>query len=40
VRGRASLVASANGGRGAVRELCEAILRAKDRWDEIVALHA
>jgi 3-deoxy-D-manno-octulosonate 8-phosphate phosphatase (KDO 8-P phosphatase) len=33
---RADLVTSASGGRGAVRELCERILRAKDRWRGIV----
>jgi 3-deoxy-D-manno-octulosonate 8-phosphate phosphatase (KDO 8-P phosphatase) len=40
VREHASIVTAAKGGRGAVRELCEAILRAKDRWSEIVAEHA
>lgn len=36
VRERAALVTRASGGRGAVRELAEAILRAKGRWDEIL----
>lgn len=33
VRERAQLVTAVGGGRGAVRELCEAILRGMDRWD-------
>ncbi len=33
---RADLVTQSAGGRGAVRELCEAILRAKGRWQSIV----
>jgi len=37
VRRRADLVTRAAGGRGAVRELCEEILRAKGRWDAILA---
>jgi 3-deoxy-D-manno-octulosonate 8-phosphate phosphatase (KDO 8-P phosphatase) len=36
VRARADLVTSAPGGRGAVRELCEHILRAKGRWQAIL----
>lgn len=36
VRARADLVLRAGGGRGAVRELCEAVLRAQGRWDAIV----
>ena len=35
VRAAADLVTSARGGHGAVRELCEAILRAKGRWAEL-----
>ena len=36
VKSRADLVTRASGGRGAVRELCEAILRAKGRWQAIL----
>ncbi len=36
VRARADFVATCGGGRGAVRELCDAILRAQGRWDELV----
>jgi 3-deoxy-D-manno-octulosonate 8-phosphate phosphatase (KDO 8-P phosphatase) len=36
VRERADLVVNAVGGSGAVRELCEACLRAKDLWQGIV----
>ncbi len=33
---RADLVSSSSGGRGAVRDLCERILRAQGRWQSIV----
>jgi 3-deoxy-D-manno-octulosonate 8-phosphate phosphatase (KDO 8-P phosphatase) len=36
IRERADLVTESRGGRGAVRELCERILRAKGRWQAIV----
>lgn len=36
VRERAAWVSSARGGRGAVREFIEMILRAQQRWDAIV----
>lgn len=36
VKERADLVTRAGGGDGAVRELCEAILRAKGRWQAIL----
>lgn len=36
VRERADLVMRASGGRGAVRELCELLLRAQGRWQRIV----
>ena len=36
VREQADLVTQASGGHGAVRELCEAILRAKGHWQEIL----
>ena len=36
VRERAQLVTRANGGAGAVRELCEMVLGAKGRWRAIV----
>jgi 3-deoxy-D-manno-octulosonate 8-phosphate phosphatase (KDO 8-P phosphatase) len=39
VRSRVSWVSSLRGGRGAVRELVELILRAQDRWSGIVASH-
>lgn len=35
LRERADLVTSARGGEGAVRELCELVLRAKGRWEEL-----
>jgi len=36
VRAQAGLVASADGGKGAVREICEAILQAKGLWHNIL----
>ena len=36
VRARAHWVASAGGGRGAVRELCEWLLRAQGQWDRVI----
>lgn len=36
VRARADLVTAAGGGRGAVRELCELLLRAQGRWSALV----
>jgi 3-deoxy-D-manno-octulosonate 8-phosphate phosphatase (KDO 8-P phosphatase) len=36
VKERADFVTRASGGAGAVRELCEAILRAKGRWQAIL----
>ena len=36
VRERAHYVTQANGGYGAVREVVELILRAQDRWDDLV----
>jgi 3-deoxy-D-manno-octulosonate 8-phosphate phosphatase (KDO 8-P phosphatase) len=36
VRERADVVTGASGGRGAVRELCERLLRAQGRWQAIV----
>jgi 3-deoxy-D-manno-octulosonate 8-phosphate phosphatase (KDO 8-P phosphatase) len=36
VRDQAVLVTSAGGGKGAVREICEAILKAKGLWDNIL----
>jgi 3-deoxy-D-manno-octulosonate 8-phosphate phosphatase (KDO 8-P phosphatase) len=35
VRERVDLVTGAGGGRGAVRELIEVILRAQRRWDDV-----
>jgi 3-deoxy-D-manno-octulosonate 8-phosphate phosphatase (KDO 8-P phosphatase) len=40
VRGAAHWVAAATGGRGAVRELAEFVLRAQGRFDALVARHA
>jgi 3-deoxy-D-manno-octulosonate 8-phosphate phosphatase (KDO 8-P phosphatase) len=36
VRERVDWVSTASGGRGAVRELIEMVLRAQQRWDEVV----
>jgi 3-deoxy-D-manno-octulosonate 8-phosphate phosphatase (KDO 8-P phosphatase) len=36
IRERADLVTDSSGGRGAVRDLCERILRARGRWQAIV----
>ena len=40
VRARVNWVSRAAGGRGAVRELIELVLRAQKRWDEIVQQHS
>jgi 3-deoxy-D-manno-octulosonate 8-phosphate phosphatase (KDO 8-P phosphatase) len=40
VRSRVHWVSGANGGRGAVRELIELVLRAQNRWDALVAGYA
>ena len=37
VRQKADWTTRAPGGRGAVREVCEALLKAKELWDEIAA---
>ena len=37
IRQKAAWTTSAPGGRGAVREVCEALLMAKGLWDEIIA---
>ena len=39
VRSRAHWVSPSGGGRGAVREFIEMILRAQDRWDTLVREH-
>ena len=36
VQARADFVTRAGGGRGAVRELCELVLRAQGRWTPVV----
>jgi 3-deoxy-D-manno-octulosonate 8-phosphate phosphatase (KDO 8-P phosphatase) len=36
VKGAAHFVTQRPGGQGAVRELIEAILKAKQRWDELI----
>ncbi len=40
VRQAVHWVSAARGGRGAVRELIELVLRAQGRWDGIVAEHS
>jgi 3-deoxy-D-manno-octulosonate 8-phosphate phosphatase (KDO 8-P phosphatase) len=40
VRSKVDWLSSAKGGRGAVRELIEPVLRAQNRWDAIVASYA
>jgi 3-deoxy-D-manno-octulosonate 8-phosphate phosphatase (KDO 8-P phosphatase) len=40
VRARVDWVSQAPGGRGAVRELIELVLRAQQRWDEISQQYA
>ncbi|MCY2959795.1 MAG: HAD hydrolase family protein [Planctomycetota bacterium] len=40
VSARADFVTTATGGRGAVREFAEAILRARGEWDELVESYA
>ena len=40
VRAQVDWTSRANGGRGAVRELIELVLRVQDRWDAIVAAYA
>jgi 3-deoxy-D-manno-octulosonate 8-phosphate phosphatase (KDO 8-P phosphatase) len=37
VKSRADWIASRPGGAGAVRELCDFLLRAQGRWDELLA---
>ena len=37
VRSAADMVTEAGGGRGAVREVCESILKAKGLWESVVA---
>lgn len=39
VRAQVDYVCEAEGGRGAVRELCELLLRAQDRWEAALAIH-
>ena len=39
VRARADVVTAASGGRGAVRELAEALLRARGAWDAVLRRH-
>lgn len=40
VRERVDWVSTATGGRGAARELIEVVLRAQERWDDVVRQHA
>ena len=37
VRARVHWVSASGGGRGAVREMVEMVLRAQNRWDAVVA---
>jgi 3-deoxy-D-manno-octulosonate 8-phosphate phosphatase (KDO 8-P phosphatase) len=39
VRERVDWVSTADGGRGAVRELVELVLRAQQRWDDVLRQH-
>jgi 3-deoxy-D-manno-octulosonate 8-phosphate phosphatase (KDO 8-P phosphatase) len=36
VKGCAKHITSAEGGRGAIREVCELLLKAQGRWDELL----
>ncbi len=36
----ADMITTAKGGQGAVREVCEAILKAQNRWDQILTHYA
>ena len=40
VRSTAQIVTSANGGHGAVREVCDALLQAKGMWEDALSLFA
>ena len=40
VRERVDFLAAARGGHGAVREVCEELLRRMDRWEEVVRGYA
>jgi 3-deoxy-D-manno-octulosonate 8-phosphate phosphatase (KDO 8-P phosphatase) len=40
VKAHADIVTNAKGGEGAVREICEAILKAKNLWDDIISKYA
>ncbi len=40
LRAAADLTTTAKGGQGAVREICEAILKAQERWDQILTHYA
>ena len=40
LRAAADMTTTAKGGQGAVREVCEAILKAQDRWDQILTHYA
>lgn len=39
VRDRVDWISNVNGGRGAARELVELVLRAQQRWDDVVRQH-
>lgn len=39
VKKSADIVTKAKGGKGAVREICEAILKAKGLWDDIIDMY-
>ncbi|MBI5592988.1 MAG: HAD hydrolase family protein [Deltaproteobacteria bacterium] len=36
IRSRADMVTRAPGGKGAVREICEMVLKAKNQWDNVI----
>jgi len=40
LRAAADITTTAKGGQGAVREICEAILKAQERWDQILTHYA
>ncbi|MCC6546701.1 HAD hydrolase family protein [Candidatus Sumerlaeota bacterium] len=39
IRSIVDIVTDARGGRGAVREICEQVLKAQDRWDDLIAAY-
>jgi len=37
IRSLVDIVTVSNGGRGAVREICEVVLKAQNKWESVVA---